>query len=84
MLKRLKPLGASDQELLDVYDKQIRCILEYASPVWTPGLTQAILILMKGLFFKSGGKGHGTIVLCAIKRIAQNQILGSAPIINSG
>ena len=38
LLRRLKPLGASDQELLDVYDKQIRCILEYASPVWTPGL----------------------------------------------
>ena len=41
LLRRLKPLGASDQELLDVYDKQIRCTLEYASPVWTPGLTQA-------------------------------------------
>ena len=41
MLRRLKPLGASDDELLDVYDKQIRCIVEYATPVWTPGLTQA-------------------------------------------
>ena len=41
LLRRLKPLGATDDELLDVYDKQIRCIVEYASPVWTSGLTQA-------------------------------------------
>ena len=39
MLRRLKPLGATTEELLDVYDKQIRCITEFASPVWTSGLT---------------------------------------------
>ena len=33
MLRRLKPLGASVDELLDVYDKQIRCMVEFASPV---------------------------------------------------
>jgi hypothetical protein len=41
MLRRLKPLGASNDELLDVYDKQIRCMLEFSTPVWTSGLTQA-------------------------------------------
>ena len=40
MLHRLKPLGASDEELLDVYEKQIRCITEFACPVWTSGLTK--------------------------------------------
>ena len=40
MLRRLKPLGASVEELLDVYMKQIRCLLEFASPVWTGGLTE--------------------------------------------
>ena len=40
ILRRLKPLGVSQLELLDVYEKQIRCILEYASPVWTGGLTK--------------------------------------------
>ena len=39
MLRRLKPLGATKEELLDVYDKQIRCITEFASAVWTSGLT---------------------------------------------
>ena len=39
ILRRLKPLGASATELLDVYQKQVRCIVEYASPVWTGGLT---------------------------------------------
>ena len=41
MLRRLKPLGASSHELLDVYDKQIRCMVEFAAPVWTSGLTKA-------------------------------------------
>ena len=41
MLRRVKPLGASVDELMDIYDKQIRCMVEYASPVWTANLTQA-------------------------------------------
>ena len=41
MLRRLKPLGATEDELLDVYDKQIRCMVEFGSPVWTSGLTIA-------------------------------------------
>ena len=40
MLRRLKPLGASTEDLLDVYEKQIRSVLEFASPVWTSGLTK--------------------------------------------
>ena len=39
MLRRLKPLGPLDEELLDVYGKQIRGIVEYALPIWPPGLT---------------------------------------------
>ena len=34
-------MGASDQELLDVYCKQIRSVLEYAAVVWHAGLTVA-------------------------------------------
>ena len=41
MLRRLKPLGATTKELLDVYDKQIRCMVEFSTPVWTSGLTLA-------------------------------------------
>ena len=40
ILRRLKPLGASQEQLLDVYEKQIRCVVEFASPVWTGGLTK--------------------------------------------
>ena len=40
MLRHLKALGASISDLLDVYEKQIRCVLEFATAVWTPGLTQ--------------------------------------------
>ena len=40
MFRRLKSLGANCDELLDVYDKQIRCVLELAVAVWEPGLSQ--------------------------------------------
>ena len=32
--------SCQDWKLLDVYDKQIRCVLELAVAVWEPGLTQ--------------------------------------------
>ena len=41
MIRRLKRLGASRTDMLDVFYKQIRCVLELAVAVWTPGLTQA-------------------------------------------
>ena len=39
ILRRLKGLGASTDELLDVYFKQVRSVLELAVPVWQPALT---------------------------------------------
>ena len=41
MLRRLKPLGASTDELKEVYEKQIRCILEFAVAAWGPGLNKS-------------------------------------------
>merc|ERR1712082_45061 len=40
ILNRLKNLGATDDDLIDVYTKQVRPLLEYAVPVWHPNLTQ--------------------------------------------
>ena len=39
MMRRLKRLRASDEDLLDTYIKQVRSILELAAPVWHPALT---------------------------------------------
>ena len=39
MIRRLKRLGASYEDLLDVYYKQIRSILEFAVPVWNSSIT---------------------------------------------
>ena len=39
LLRRLKCLGASVSELVDVYQKQVRSVLELAVPVWQPALT---------------------------------------------
>ena len=39
MIRRLKKLGASYDDLLDVYFKQIRSVLEFAAPVWHSSLT---------------------------------------------
>ena len=41
MLKRLKNLGAKAEQLIDVYVKQIRSVLELAVPVWHSSLTLA-------------------------------------------
>ena len=38
-LRRLKKLGASMEDLLDLYHKHVRSILEYAAPVWHSSLT---------------------------------------------
>ena len=41
ILRRLKFLGADQDDLLEVYTKQIRCILELAVPSWQGGISQA-------------------------------------------
>ena len=41
MIRRLKLLGASIPEILDVYQKQVRSVLEMAVPVWEPGPYEA-------------------------------------------
>ena len=40
MLRRLIKLEATVEEMLDVYQKQVRSVLEMAVPVWQAGLTQ--------------------------------------------
>ena len=40
ILRRLKIFGASNQQLKDIYFKQVRSILEYAAVVWHSSLTQ--------------------------------------------
>ena len=39
VIRRLKKLGADHSDLLDVYFKLVRSIVEYAVPVWNSGLT---------------------------------------------
>ena len=41
MIRRLKPLGATTEELIEVYQTQIRCILKFAVAAWNSGLTKA-------------------------------------------
>ena len=40
ILRRIKNLGSTRSILLDVYNKQVRSILEYAAVVWDAGLAQ--------------------------------------------
>ena len=39
IFRRLRAKGASIEDLVDVYTKQVRCILELAVAAWAPGLT---------------------------------------------
>ena len=40
MLRKLKAAGLNSQELLIVYKRYIRPLLEYGAPLWPPGLTK--------------------------------------------
>ena len=40
MLRRLKKLGASEQILVDIYQKQIRCVAEFAVAAWASSITK--------------------------------------------
>ena len=44
MIKRLKNLGADSVDLVDIYQKQIRSILEFGTPVWNSSITQAEVV----------------------------------------
>ena len=41
MIRNLKKYGASREDLIDVYMKQCRSILEMAVPAWSPGLSNS-------------------------------------------
>ena len=40
IIRRLKGLGANQDELLDIYHKQVRSVLELAVPVWQSSITK--------------------------------------------
>ena len=40
MIRKLKQTGLTQKELVTVYKGYVRPILEYAAPVWHPGITQ--------------------------------------------
>ena len=40
IIRRLKFMGASETDLLDVYEKQIRCVVEFAVAAWNSSLTK--------------------------------------------
>ena len=64
MLRRLKKLAAEISEMLDVYYKQVRSMLEMAVAVWEPGLNIAqskqIERVQKCAFYVILGDNHTT------------------------
>ena len=40
MVKRLKQKGANLEDLVDIYQKQVRSVLEFGTPVWNSSLTK--------------------------------------------
>ena len=39
IIRRLKNMGAKDTDLVEMYTKQIRCLLELAAPAWHGAIT---------------------------------------------
>ena len=60
-LRRLKAHGASESDLLEVYTKQVRPVLEFAVPVWHSGIT------------KGESKDIERVQKCALKIIFQER-----------
>ena len=40
IIRRLKFMGTSQTDLLDVYEKQVRCVVEFAVAAWNSSLTK--------------------------------------------
>ena len=40
IIKRLKKAGANKEDLIDVYTKQVRSVVEFGVPVWNSGLSK--------------------------------------------
>ena len=51
MLRRLKPLGANTSELLEIYETQVRSVLEFAVAAWNSGLTQQLIYQVERVQF---------------------------------
>ena len=66
ILRRLKGLGAMKQELVDMYIKHCRSILEYAVPVWQPSIT-----VVERLYLERVQKMALHIILGAITKITR-------------
>ena len=64
ILRNLKRLGGSEDQLMKVYIQQVRSVLEMTCPVWHPGLTQIertnIERLQKTALAIIRGKNHTT------------------------
>ena len=43
IVKRLKQKGANLEDLIDIYEKQVRSILEFGVPVWNSNVTQQVV-----------------------------------------
>ena len=64
VIKRLKALGASPNQLVDMYIKQCRSILELAVPAWHGAITQSeradIERVQKGALYSIFGDNYGS------------------------
>ena len=49
MLRRIRELGGSQDDLLQVYIRQIRCLTEIACPTWNDSLTQQDIDKLEGI-----------------------------------
>ena len=69
LIRRLINLNATTEILLDLYYKQVRSLMEYAAPLWSPGLTESdkeeLERLQKSAFsiiFKSESKSYSRLL----------------------
>ena len=47
IIRRLKSLGVAKRDLVDIYEKHVRCVLELAVPAWHGSITQKERVLIE-------------------------------------
>ena len=81
MLKRIRMLGGSCEDLLLVYTLQIRCLLEQACPVWNGALTQADIKSLEKIqktalkiILKYNYQGYkNALIICKLKTLSERR-----------
>ena len=69
VLRKLTRQGASKDTLLDVYEKQVRSVLEFAAVVWTAGLSRKNILYIERV--QKSALQSWTCEICSLRTVSK-------------